>query len=192
MSAACGRTDISCVRVLVDYPANRFFIKCGKLGIFPCPMHHAFCGINMADGSSRGSCGKGCAAGIGKKVEDTNFSSLFFCGSYLFTHHIPVHSLFREKPRMLEAGGAYFEGEVFIIYLPEFRKFPAEFPMSAACGRTDISCVRVLPHGMFLRGVPYNLGVWSYKNDFSPAFKSFAAGTIEQFIIFPVFCISHF
>ena len=146
----------------------------------------------MADGSACGSRRNGCAAGICKEVENTDFFSLCFCRLYFFDHHIPVNGLFRKKSGMFKAGGADFESKVFIIYLPEFRKFPAIFPMSAALGGTDISCIRVFPHWVLLRGVPDYLWVGSYKNNFSPALKSFAFGTIQKFIVFPVFCISHF
>ena len=155
-------------------------------------MYHSFCRINVANGSSGGSSRNGCAAGICKEVENANFSALCFCCFDFLTHHIPVNGLFREKTGVFKAGGADFEGEIFIINLPEFRKFAAIFPMSAALGRTDVSCVGVFPHGVVFRGAPDYLGVGSYKNNFSPAFKSFAFGAIEKFIIFPVFCISHF
>ena len=71
----------------------------------------------MRHSCSCGRCCQRCSTGIGKKVQYFYRAS---CISDLIRKPVPVHCLFRKKPRMLKAEGFQIEAKLFISDLPLF------------------------------------------------------------------------
>ena len=145
----------------------------------------------MSDGSA---CFCGCdggAACIGKQVQDFDRTAGVFDGfPYYRRKPVPVGSLLRKQPGMFETERLQMKSQFAVLNAPFVRQLE-KFPFAASFGASVVMAVHFSPPGMFFWRIPDNLWVRPDKQIVPPPLQFFTGGSIDYFIVFPIFGCPH-
>ena len=124
----------------------------------------------MANAGARFGAGHGGAAGVGEQVQHPDGASRL---ADLLHGEVPVGSLLRKQPCVLEVHGLHLEPQAFIGDGPAFRQLVL-VPVAAAGGGTGVAGVGGLPAPVAAVRIPDGLRVGTHQYLLIPALQLFS------------------